>query len=48
VEYNVYNEEKDSPYGSDIVAYAITLNGDNLIVSIVETIYNGEDYYGDN
>jgi hypothetical protein len=48
VEYNVYDEEEDSPYGSDIVAHAVTPNGDNLIVSVVETNYNGEDYYGDN
>jgi hypothetical protein len=48
VEYIAQDGNKDSPYGSDVIAHAITQKGDNLIVSVVETNHNGEDYYGDN
>jgi hypothetical protein len=43
----VYSNKEDSPYGSDVIAHAITPNGDNLIVSKVETNQNEGDHYGD-
>jgi hypothetical protein len=48
VKYIAQDENKDSPYGSDVIAHAITQKGDNLIVFVVGTNHNGEDYYGDN
>jgi hypothetical protein len=47
VQWFVYGNEKDSLYGSDVIAHAITPNGDMLIVSVVETNQNEGDYYED-
>jgi hypothetical protein len=48
VQWFVYGNEKDSLYGSDVIAHAITPNGDMLIVSVVETDQKEGNYYEDN
>jgi hypothetical protein len=48
VEYIVHDEEKHFLYGSCVIAFAVTPEDDNLIVSVVETKHNERNYYGDN
>jgi hypothetical protein len=46
VEFSLYGEEEDSPYGSDVVLRAVASTSDNFVVPVVEMNHNEEDYYG--